>query len=69
LTSFSRVAGSQTLGLALQAAVGAVASTLVAIASYELFEVHFLRLKKYFPGSADRIPVPTPPLAQPPASD
>jgi len=52
LTAFTRVLGSQPLALFVQALVGALGSTLIAVLSYELFEVHFLRLKKLFPGSS-----------------
>ncbi len=40
--------GSHTLATLVQAAAGLVLSMLVAVASYELFEVHFLKLKKLF---------------------
>lgn len=42
--------GSHTAAVALQATLGAAASLLLAYASYELFEKHFLRLKLRFGG-------------------
>ncbi|MEO8904993.1 MAG: acyltransferase [Polyangiaceae bacterium] len=71
LRFFSGLVGSQTVGWFLQALVGAVASTLVAIASYELFEAPFLRLKRYFPSSrpSSSMPSPVAPLVGPPGND
>jgi peptidoglycan/LPS O-acetylase OafA/YrhL len=40
--------GSSLLALIVQTVAGAGASLLVAVASYELFEKHFLRLKDRF---------------------
>ncbi len=40
--------GSHLAAVLLQATVGAAFSLLVSVASYELFEKHFLRLKDYF---------------------
>jgi peptidoglycan/LPS O-acetylase OafA/YrhL len=51
LAYFTRLTGSQTVGLFLQALLASLLSTVVAVLSYELFEVHFLRLKKLFPSA------------------
>jgi peptidoglycan/LPS O-acetylase OafA/YrhL len=58
------VLGSHTLAVALQAAAGMALSMAMAWASYELFEKHFLRLKRLWPsgaaaGARDR-PLPVP---------
>lgn len=50
--------GSHTAALLLQAVAGAALSLLVAVASYELFEKHFLRLKDRFAPSERKIPAP-----------
>ncbi len=68
LTLFTQLTGSRTAGFFLQALVGAAFSTLVAVLSYELFEVHFLRLKKFFSGSVQR-PKAMPVNAPPPSAD
>lgn len=64
LPHFERLAGGHLSGLFLQAAVGALASILISVASYELFEVRFLRLKKYFearpPAAVEPAPVQFP---------
>lgn len=49
LAFFERLVGSSTLAVFVQAAVGAILSIAIAVASYELFEVRFLRLKDLFP--------------------
>jgi peptidoglycan/LPS O-acetylase OafA/YrhL len=46
--------GSHTLAVALQAMAGMAVSAAVAWASYELFERHFLRLKRFWPGAGER---------------
>lgn len=48
LVTLTQHVGSRTLALFLQGAVGIALSCAIAIASYELFEVHFLRLKRLF---------------------
>lgn len=53
----TRAVGSHTLAVALQAVGGMTVSLAVAWLSYELFEKHFLRLKRFWPSS------PTPPAA------
>jgi len=45
---FKHFGASPRLAYALNGACGIALSCLVAYASYELFEVHFLRLKRYF---------------------
>jgi peptidoglycan/LPS O-acetylase OafA/YrhL len=44
----ARLLGSHEAAVALQAALGAIASLVVAYLSYELFEKRFLRLKRLF---------------------
>jgi peptidoglycan/LPS O-acetylase OafA/YrhL len=56
--------GSHTVAMIVQAILGAAGSLVVAMASYELFEKHFLRLKDRF-ASPSR---PAPGRAQPIAS-
>jgi peptidoglycan/LPS O-acetylase OafA/YrhL len=51
----SRASG-RFAGLMLQGAVGSVASMLIAVASYELFEAPFLKLKKRFESSPAKLP-------------
>ena len=46
--ALARVVGSHTLAVAIQAAGGIAVSSLVAYASYHLFEKHFLKLKARF---------------------
>lgn len=48
LPHFERLAGGHLSGLLLEALVGSLASIALAVASYELFEVRFLRLKDRF---------------------
>ena len=65
---FSALVGSQTLGWFLQALLGSVASIVVAVLSYHLFEAPFLRLKRHFPSAlaAPReMPLPAAPGAPP----
>jgi len=45
--------GSHTAAVAIQAVAGMAASMAVAWASYEMFEKHFLRLKRLWPSSRD----------------
>jgi peptidoglycan/LPS O-acetylase OafA/YrhL len=47
----ARAVGSHTLAVAIQAIVGMAVSTVVAWLSYEFFEKHFLRLKRFWPSS------------------
>jgi peptidoglycan/LPS O-acetylase OafA/YrhL len=47
----ARAVGSHTLAVAIQAIVGMGVSTVVAWLSYEFFEKHFLRLKRFWPSS------------------
>jgi peptidoglycan/LPS O-acetylase OafA/YrhL len=49
---WARAVGSHTLGVALQALAGIAASMAVAWLSYEAFEKHFLRLKRFWPSAA-----------------
>jgi peptidoglycan/LPS O-acetylase OafA/YrhL len=49
--ALARVVGSHTLAVALQAVVGIAISFAAAWLSYEFFEKHFLRLKRYWPSS------------------
>jgi peptidoglycan/LPS O-acetylase OafA/YrhL len=46
--------GSHTLAVALQATFGMAISIVVAWASYEYFEKHFLALKRFWPAARDR---------------
>jgi peptidoglycan/LPS O-acetylase OafA/YrhL len=46
--------GSHTAAVMLQAACGIAVSSLVAWASYEHFESHFLKLKRFWPGAGER---------------
>jgi peptidoglycan/LPS O-acetylase OafA/YrhL len=64
---FEELVGSRTLGYAVQAAFGSVLSIAIAVASYELFESRFLRLKDSFPSNPRGV-VP-PPLATEPAPE
>ncbi len=48
VTKLARVLESHTLATLVQAAAGVALSLLVAVASYELYEVRFLKLKKLF---------------------
>jgi peptidoglycan/LPS O-acetylase OafA/YrhL len=48
LPRFERLAGGHLPGVFLQAALATAASVAIAVASYELFEVRFLRLKDRF---------------------
>jgi peptidoglycan/LPS O-acetylase OafA/YrhL len=48
LARFSRMAGSRTGGLFLQAIFGSLLSLLIAVASYHAYEMPFLRLKRLF---------------------
>jgi peptidoglycan/LPS O-acetylase OafA/YrhL len=55
--ALARLVGSHTLAVALQALGGMALSMVVAWLSYEFFEKHFLRLKRFWPsatGHADR---------------
>ncbi len=45
---FQGLVGSHTLALLVQAVIGTLLSLLVAVLSYHLYEVHFLRLKRLF---------------------
>lgn len=47
----ARAVGSHTLAVAIQAALGIAVSLAIAWLSYELFEKHFLRLKRLWPAS------------------
>ena len=69
LQFFTRITGTETVALFVQATVGAIVSVLIAVLSYELFELHFLRLKKLFPGSSltpAGMALPVAPLAERP---
>ena len=57
---------SKFLGVLLSALVGLAACTLAAFLSYQLFEKHFLRLKKYFDYDRPTEPTIAPPLVQSP---
>ena len=46
--ALARLVGSHTLAVAVQATAGVAVSSLVAYASYHLFEKHFLKLKARF---------------------
>jgi peptidoglycan/LPS O-acetylase OafA/YrhL len=48
ITRFARIAGSRAGGLFLQALVGVVLSMIVAVVSYHVYEMPFLRLKRLF---------------------
>jgi peptidoglycan/LPS O-acetylase OafA/YrhL len=50
----ARAVGSHTLAVAIQAAGGMAASMAIAWLSYELFEKHFLRLKRLWPTTGAR---------------
>jgi len=61
--ALARVLGSHTAAVLAQAAAGMAASMAVAWLSYELFERHFLDLKRYWPsskGKAVSVPAPLP---------
>jgi len=47
--ALARAVGSHTLAVAIQAVLGMAASMAVAWLSYELFEKHFLELKRFWP--------------------
>ena len=49
---WARAVGSHTLGVVLQALAGIAASMAVAWLSYEAFEKHFLRLKRFWPSAS-----------------
>jgi peptidoglycan/LPS O-acetylase OafA/YrhL len=51
----ARLGCSNMTALVLQASAGIVASIVIAWLSYEFFEKHFLRLKRYWPSSHTRI--------------
>ena len=46
--------GNHALTIAVHGALGVTLSLLIAVASYQLYERHFLALKRYFGGTADR---------------
>jgi peptidoglycan/LPS O-acetylase OafA/YrhL len=47
--ALARAVGSHTLAVAIQAVLGMAASMAIAWLSYELFEKHFLELKRFWP--------------------
>ena len=51
--ALAELVGSHTLAVALQAAGGIALSMLVAWLSYEHFEKHFLRLKRFWPSAGE----------------
>ncbi len=51
--ALARVVGSHTLAVAIQAASGIAVSVAIAWLSYELFEKHFLRLKRFWPSTKE----------------
>src|SRR5215813_13395445 len=53
--------GSHALGMTAHTALGVTLSTVLAVASYQLYEKHFLALKRYFRGPQGR-PVGAHPL-------
>jgi peptidoglycan/LPS O-acetylase OafA/YrhL len=52
--ALTRVLGSHSLAVGLQAIAGMVVSMAVAWLSYECFEKHFLGLKRFWPSSNER---------------
>jgi len=52
--------GNHALTMAAHAALGVALSTALAMASYQLYEKHFLTLKRYFRDPRDRPPGPFP---------
>ena len=52
--ALARAVGSHSLAVALQATAGIAASVVVAWLSYELFEKHLLRLKRFWPSANER---------------
>jgi peptidoglycan/LPS O-acetylase OafA/YrhL len=50
----SRLVGVHLVAASLQIAIGVTLSLLLAVASYELFEVHFLKWKKWFDYAGSR---------------
>ena len=64
--ALARAVGSHTLAVLAQAVAGMAASLAVAWLSYELFERHFLDLKRYWPSSREKsAPVAAPLPAAP----
>ncbi len=51
--ALARLVGSHALAVAIQAVGGMAVSTLIAWLSYELFEKHFLRLKRFWPSAKE----------------
>jgi peptidoglycan/LPS O-acetylase OafA/YrhL len=49
--ALARAVGSHTLAVAIQAVGGMAVSMVIAWLSYEFFEKHFLRLKRFWPSS------------------
>jgi peptidoglycan/LPS O-acetylase OafA/YrhL len=58
LQRLTEMTGSLMVALVLQQAVGIAASIAIAWLSYELFEKHFLRLKRFWPSSRESVAVP-----------
>jgi peptidoglycan/LPS O-acetylase OafA/YrhL len=50
--ALANVLGSHTVAVAVQAVGGMAASVAIAWVSYEFFEKHFLRLKRFWPSSS-----------------
>jgi peptidoglycan/LPS O-acetylase OafA/YrhL len=53
--TFSKVAGSQLPGSLIQLAAGIAVTTVLALASWHLYEKHFLKLKRLFPYDRGRL--------------
>jgi len=59
LPRLTETVGSLLLALVIQEGVGIALSIAIAWLSYELFEKHFLRLKRFWPSSREPVAVPS----------